>query len=76
MKAFEFGLGIFFPFFPLPLPLVPSGRQGEEIESRCWWELLSRSLPQAPLARGMSESMAAVCPPSTEAVRRTQGSPV
>ena len=43
MKPFEFGLGIFFSFFPLPLPFVPSGRQGEEIESRCWWELLSPS---------------------------------
>lgn len=44
MKAFEFGLGIFF-FFPLLLPLVPSGGQGEEIESRCWWELLSLPPP-------------------------------
>lgn len=67
MKAFEFGLGIFF-LFPSPPPrLVLSWGWGEEIESRCWWELTSLlSLPPASLARGTAESMAAVCPHSTK----------
>lgn len=74
MKAFEFGLGIFF-LFPSPPPPCPEWGAGGRDRVQMLVGI-TLSLPQAPLARGMSESMAAVCPLSTEAVRRAWGSPV